>query len=54
MRIKRFVAAVILSGVAGILFSVFAALPVAALSVSDYFTYSYNSVKRILPVAKFL
>jgi len=42
MRIKRFVAAVILSGVAGILFSVFAALPVAALSVSDYFTYSYN------------
>lgn len=42
MRIKRFVAAVILSGVAGILFSVFAALPVAALSVGDYFTYSYN------------
>jgi hypothetical protein len=33
---------VILSGVTGILFCIFAALPVAALSVSDYFTYSYN------------
>jgi hypothetical protein len=42
MRIKRFVTAVMLTGVAGILFSIFAALPVAAVSVSDYFTYSYN------------
>jgi hypothetical protein len=42
MRIKQLIAAVMLGGITGIMFCVFAAAPVAALSVSDYFTYGYS------------
>ena len=42
MRIKRFIPAALLGGVAGVLLSVFVVSPVAAISVSDYFSYSYN------------